>query len=301
MWFKNIRFYRFSKQFRLNTKTLQEKLSEKTFKPCGTQDDFSYGWVSPFGPDSEELFHEVNGNVLICAKKQERVLPGAVVNEVLQDKAKALEVEQDRKISRKERSDMREEIIFDLRPRAFTRSRVTFAYFSEEAQILCVDASSANNADDFTSLLRESLGKLPAILPDLKHSPTRAMTRWIKNQKLPSDFELLDECELRDTKDEASIVRCKGQDLLGEEVQLHLELGKEVVKLALEWKEQVSFILNDDISIKRLKFSDILVEEADDQADDAASQLDVDFALMSAEINRFIPRLLQVLGGEQEG
>ena len=97
------------------------------------------------------------------------------------------------------------------------------------------------------------------------------------------------------------MVRCKGQDLLGDEVQLHLESGKEVVKLALEWKEQISFVLQDDISIKRLKFSDLIMEQADDQGgDDAASKLDADFALMSMEIDRFIPRLLQVLGGEEE-
>lgn len=301
MWFKNIRFYRFSKQYRLNTKTLQDKLIEKSFKPCGKQDEYSLGWVSPFGPDSDALFHEINGNVLVCAKKQERVLPGAVVNEVLLDKVQTIENDQDRKVSRKERTEMRDEIIFDLRPRAFTRSHLTYAYLSSEAQLLCIDAASANKADDFTSLLRESLGKLPAILPNLKHSPSRAMSRWIRNQKLPSDFELLEECELRDVKDESSIVRCKGQDLLGEEIQLHLDSGKEVVKLGLEWKEQISFILQDDISIKRLKFSDLILEQADDQSGgDAASKLDVDFALMSMEINRFIPRLLQVLGGEQE-
>ncbi|MBL4868189.1 MAG: recombination-associated protein RdgC [Pseudomonadales bacterium] len=301
MWFKNVRFYRFSKQFRLNTKTLQEKLSAKAFNPCGKQDEYSIGWVSPFGSKSDVLFHEINGNILICAKKQEKVLPGAVINEVLLEKVQVIELEQDRKVSRKERSDMRDDIIFDLRPRAFTRSHLTYAYLSNEAQILCVDSSSANKADDFTSLLRDSLGKLPAILPNLKHSPSRAMTRWLRNQKPPSDFEILDECELRDVRDESAVVRCKGQDLLGEEIQLHLESGKEVVKLALEWKEQISFVLQDDVSIKRLKFSDLMLEQADDQSgDDAASRLDTDFALMSMELDRFIPRLLQVLGGEQE-
>ncbi|MBV1882358.1 MAG: recombination-associated protein RdgC [Pseudomonadales bacterium] len=301
MWFKNIRFYRFSKPFRLNTKTLQDKLATKAFKPCGKQDEFSIGWVSPFGPESTELFHEINGNIMVCAKKQERVLPSAVINEALLEKVETIKIEQDRGVSRKERSDIRDEVIFDLRPRAFTRSHLTYAYLSSEAQILCVDSSSANKADDFTSLLRESLGKLPAIIPNLKHAPSRAMTRWIRNQKTPADFELQDECELRDTRDESSVVRCKGQDLLGDEVQLHLESGKEVVKLALEWKEQISFVLQDDISIKRLKFSDLIMEQADDQGgDDAASKLDADFALMSMEIDRFIPRLLQVLGGEEE-
>ena len=55
----------------------------------------------------------------------------------------------------------------------------------------------------------------------------------------------------------------------------------------------MSFILCDDLSIKRLKFFDVLQEQNDDiDSDDVLAKLDADFALMAGEINRLINDLL---------
>ena len=50
---------------------------------------------------------------------------------------------------------------------------------------------------------------------------------------------------------------------------------------------------------KRLAFLDIIKEEAEKQADATDMQMEADFALMSGELARLIPALLEVLGGEQ--
>jgi recombination associated protein RdgC len=61
------------------------------------------------------------------------------------------------------------------------------------------------------------------------------------------------------------------------------------VKLALEWDEAISFILCDDMAIKRIKFFDVLQEQNDDiDKADVAAKIDADFALMAGELNRLI-------------
>jgi recombination associated protein RdgC len=55
----------------------------------------------------------------------------------------------------------------------------------------------------------------------------------------------------------------------------------------------LSFILCDDLAIKRLKFYDVIQEQNDDiDSDDIVAKLDADFALMAGELNRFIDNLL---------
>ena len=68
----------------------------------------------------------------------------------------------------------------------------------------------------------------------------------------------------------------------------------------MEWTETVSFVLGDDLCLKRLKFSEELREQNDDVGTngDHAARADADFALMTGELSRFIPELIAALGGE---
>ena len=75
MWFKNLSVFRLTEEFPLNDLTLAEKLETQAFHPCTSQQTFSFGWTAPLGKGAEQLVHESNGFLMICAKKEERVLP----------------------------------------------------------------------------------------------------------------------------------------------------------------------------------------------------------------------------------
>ena len=299
MWFKNLQIYRFTRPFELDADQLETMLETVAFTPCGSQDMSKFGWVSPLGKQAQALVHEAAGQLLLCARKEEKMLPSTVVKDALQDKVEALEAEQGRALKKKEKEGLKDEILMNLLPRAFTRHSQTSVWINPADGYLVVDAGSAKKADDVLALLRKCIGSLPVIPVALKTPPEITMTEWLNESATPAGFELEDEVELRSALEHGGIIRAKQQDLLSEEMKAHLLADKLVTKLALNWSDSLSFLLGDDLSIKRVKFSEELKEQNDDVlSEDKAARLDADFALMTGEFARFIPELIAALGGE---
>ena len=188
MWFKNLTIFRLTENFTLTTEQLEEKLNALAFKPCGSHDEFSVGWVSPIGGKDAPLVHSANNFMMVCTKKEERVLPTSVLNEMLAEKIAEIEEEQGRKLSKKERTTLKDELIFELLPRAFTFSRKLYAYIDVKGGFLVVDSASSSKAEDLVSLLRKCLGSLPAVPLNTVEKPIATMTEWLNTQQTPSDI-----------------------------------------------------------------------------------------------------------------
>lgn len=299
MWFKNLQVYRFTKPFELAHENLNELLAGQAFVPCGSQDLNRSGWAPPLGRHGSEFVHSTGGNLMLCLKRQDKLLPSSVINEELEEKALAIEESESRKLPRKERQTLKDEIMFSLLPKAFTRSSLQFAYISPKDNLLVVDASSEKRAEELLSELREAVGTLSVIPLTARNQPIDVMTQWVSTGQMPDNFDLGEECELRDNTDIKSIIRCKNQDLAATEIVNHLKTGMHVSKLALSWQERIECLVDEKLSIKRLRFSDLVHEKAlEVDADDFAQQFDVDFSIMSLELAGFINALIGSFGGE---
>jgi recombination associated protein RdgC len=299
MWFKNLAVYRFSEPFTISADQLELKLQQQLFHPCGGQDEFSFGWTAPLGKAADALVHGINGFLMISAKKEEKVIPGSVINEMLQERIAEIEEREARKLPQKERSRVKDELIFELLPRAFSFSRKTFAYIDTQGGWLVVDAASPKKAEDLLTLLRKSLGSLPVTPVTVEHKPSAVMTQWLLTNTAPKDILVEDECELRSPEEEGGIIRCKRHDLALPEIKNHLDSGKQVIKLALSWADRLSFVLDENLSVKRLKFLDLIQDQvADIEAYDEVEQFDADFSIMTAELAQFLPRLLELFNAE---
>jgi recombination associated protein RdgC len=298
MWFKNLRIYLLQQPFNLTQEALADKLETKRFQPCGSHEVIGMGWDSPLGRQSETLVHEAGGCQMICARQEDKLLPAAVVNEIVEEKVDLIQQEEGRKVGRKERSELKDEVFHQLLPKAFSRYTRQFAIIDKQQGWILVDAASANKAEALISLLRDTLGSLPVKPLEVATSPSFVMTEWLKRPDQYPDFTLLDSCELQDRSEEASILRCKGQDLAADEIIGHIDAGKLVVKLAVEWDERLSCIIDADMSIKRLKFLDLIQEQAADyQVESEVDAFDGRFTLMSLEFRRLLPRLFELFGG----
>ena len=299
MWFKNIYCYRFTKPFDLSAEVLAEKLEALPSNPCGNQQEFSSGWVPPLGSRYSEYVHAAGGYMMVCLKRQDRLLPAAVVNEIVGERVEQIELNEMRKVGRKEKEQIKDETIFTLMPKAFVRSSKLFAYIDVASGMIVVNASSASRAEAMLDALREALGSLPVIPLRPKGQPAQLMTEWLLAGKPPENFEFGHECELRDTSDKGGVVRCKNQDLYADEINNHLQAGMAVTKLGLHWHGGISCVVDDQMAIKRLGFDDGIREQADQvDTEDAAAQFDVDFTIMTLEMSRFLEALLPIFGGE---
>ena len=300
MWFKNLQLYRFTQPFELDAATLGQQLEQGAFLPCGSQDLTRSGWVAPLGRHGSEFVHASNGYLMICAKRQDKLLPAAVINEELEEKALEIESREGRQLPRKERRALRDEVYFSLLPKAFVRSSLQYAYISPRDQLLVVDAASTKRAEDLLQDLRDTLGSLSVIPLVSKHQPIDVMTRWVSSGQCDTGFELGEEGELRDNTDISSVIRCKNQDLSSAEIVNHLKTGMHVSKLALNWQQRLEFVLDEKLVVKRLRFADIVQEQASEaEADDVATQFDVDFAIMALELSAFIKELTAAFGGAE--
>lgn len=298
MWFNNLQVYRFTKPFRLTAEVLDEQLAAHPFAPCNNQQTSSYGWVTPLGKHSPQYVHATNGYLMICAREQEKILPAAVINEKLEEKVRELEEKESREVYRKEKTAIKEELMFDLLPRAFARSRLQYAYIAPRQGLLIVNSASAKRAENLLNQLRESIGSLAVIPLSCKNIASHSMTHWLSSGDIPQPFTLGQDCMLKDLQ-QGSSIRCKQHDLQSDDITAHIKSGMMVSQLQLQWKDKLLCVIDEKLAIKQLKFTDVVQEQANaSNSDDAASQFDADFAIMSAELDDFIRDLVAAFGGE---
>ncbi|MGR8935549.1 MAG: recombination-associated protein RdgC [Gammaproteobacteria bacterium] len=301
MWFKNLAIFRFTEPFGLSSLDLEQKLAQLPFRPCAAQQESSIGWIAPLGRNALQLVHSANGYMMLCTQKEEKVLPATVVNEVVLERIQEQEDREARKLAKKERTAIKDEVIFELLPKAFSFSRKTYAYIDPQGGWLIVDAASAKKAEELVSLLRKCVGSLPLILPTTREKPSVTMTQWLLDNATPSDIVIEDECELRSQEEEGGIIRCKRHDLTLPEIKNHLDNGKQAIKLALTWADRLSFVIDEHLAIKRLRFLDLIQDQVQDtDSGDAADLFDTEFSIMSLELAGFLPRLLELFGGENQ-
>lgn len=299
MWFKNLSVFRLTEALPFTPNELEEKLQTAHFRPCAPHQESTFGWTVPVGNATASLVHTCGGFMMLCGKKEERVLPTAVINEMTQERILEAEDRQGHKLSKKERSRIKDELIFELLPKAFTFSRKTYAYIDTLNGFIIVDSASSKSAEDVLSYLRKTLGSLPAQPLMTAEKPSAVLTDWLTRLETPADIKIEDECELRSPEEAGGIVRCKRHDLTLPEIKNHLDSGKQVIKLAISWADRLAFVVDENLAIKRLRFLDLVNDQiAEIDAEDEVARFDADFSIMSHEIANFLPELLTMFGGE---
>lgn len=296
MWFKQLTIYPLNKENLPALETLADKLAQAEFKPCMGLDWDSIGFASPVSFSPEMVFPAQN-TLRIALKKEEKVLPAAVVRDILEEKISEIREAEGRNVGRKEKMELKETITDDLLPRAFTKSSKTEALIDTQRGLLLINQANTNRAEILLTKLRDALGGLEARLPRTQQSPGSLMTEWLLNGAAAGHFELDSDCELKGLGDAAPVVRISHQDLTAEEVVNLVKNGKVVTQLGLSWQDRVRFVLTQDFTLKRIQFLDVIQEEAAGQGDDIQSITFASQILMAEALGDLLAELVHHLGG----
>lgn len=263
--------------------------------PCGL-DWFADGFAVP-QPFGDELVFAADKTLGISLKREERVLPGAVIKTVLDEKIAKIEAEETRKVGRKERQELKEQITDELLPRAFTRASRTDAVLVGGYLLI---NQTGNKAENLLSHLREALGGLRAQPTVTRRSASELMTEWLLRGEADGQFELDDYVALVGAGDMGAEIRIKREDLTAEEVVRHVKCGKRVVELGLVWRESVVLVLTQDLTLKRLRYLDHLQEDAQSHGDSGSDLAAASQIIAGNALAMILDELAELLGGWQE-
>lgn len=302
MLFRNLTLFRFPESTAKALDKLETDLDSQRLRECGPLELETRGFVSPFGRNREELMHQVGAYTLLAIGSEQRLLPSSVVNEELADKIAKIAEKEGRRPGGKERKRLKEEVISELLPRAFIRPSRLAAYLDAEGGWFVVESASRKSAEDAVSQVREAIGRFPATPMAPEESPRNLMTGWLTGGKLPAGLALGDEVELRDPAEAGAVVRCRRQDLESDEVREHLKSGKQVFQLGLEYDDRMSFVLGEDLVVRKLRFLDVVLDQLDkDNLESLEAELDANFALMTLELKNLFARLEEWFGLSRPG
>jgi recombination associated protein RdgC len=275
--FKNLILFRIADGWQPpTTVALHDALSAQMFVPCGASQDQSDGWIEPRGEKHGELVESVAGELILKLKSETKSVPVPTVMEKLEERLDKIEQETGRRPKGKQAKELKEDIARELLPQAFSKKSTMFVWVSAAGRFVAIDSGSMKATDRIATLLLEALGNVShgtfRLDPLQTHtSPATAMALWLTEQEGPSGFAIDRECELKQPDSEKSAVRYSHHALDIEQVIEHIQQGKVPTKLAMTWDNRVSFVLTDDLCLKRLKMLDVVFDgkTGDDSGFDA--------------------------------
>lgn len=297
MWFKNLRVFRLQPQWQPAASELVTLLQDQAFQPAGSQDMQTAGWVAP--ASHTDLVHAFDGQMLLKLRIEKKLLPATVINQVVRQRAQDIEDEQGWRPGRRQLKEIKEQVTTELLPKAFSIERDTAIWIDTRHHWLVIDAAGVAPADAAMHLFSKVLQPFPIMPWSMVQSPAAIMTGWLLEPSSAGVFTIDQDAELRATDDTRATVRFVRHSIDEDDVKRHIDAGKRCTRLGLTWADRLSFVLTDAMEIKRLTPLEILTDDTDQQADDAAEQFDSDFVLMARELSAMLTDLSEALGGEQ--
>lgn len=299
MWFKNIVVHRLDAEWSRKPEELEAQLARQPLQKCGGFEMESRGWVCP-RQEGEYLYRQ-NRQWLLALGFEQKLLPGSVIRQAADERVAQLEATLGHPIGRKQKREIMDKVTAELMPRALSRRRTTFGWIDTANGWLAVNAAGEAKAEQFLETLRRTEDELPLARLETHASASASMSRWILEGDVPGPFGIEEELELRAPDATKATVRYVRHGLGGKDIREHIAAGKEAVRLGLTWNDRISFVLTEELHVKRISFLEVLEREAGAESENEEERFELDFALMTGELSRMLGDLVEVLGGLREG
>ena len=295
---KNATIFRIQLPVPLGIMTFDHAIESQKFTPCGATQERASGWAPPRGHEHGTMVESIDRHLLMRFVRETKAVPGQAITRELDAQIAKIQREQGRKPGRKEKRELREEIVRKLLPHAFAKRVDVPVWIDRECGRLIIGSTSSAVTDLVTGALVQAMPGAKIDYLNTQVAPQAAMTQWFvgANDGRSIGFAPGRDVELHSGDEMKTIVKYNRHHLDSEEMKRHIAQGKLPVSLALDWDGRVQFTLTKAGHIRKIKFLDVVF---DAQKVEDIGGFDADWAITTGELSALITDLIEALGGEQ--
>lgn len=276
MWIKNATIIGYNPKAKVDW----DLLNDNDFQPTSEQALGSAGW----SPIHDTLIYALGPQNLLHYTVEKKHIPASAVRLLVDQRAAEIEQAQGFAPGKVARKELKERIIDELLPRALTTRSTTQVWIDQVAHRIIIDSTSRTRIEDIQIALSK-LGDWG--MADVAWPGTKTLTAWL--EEAPADFTNDDQVSLQYPGQKGKTVKYGAADLYAADVQQNLALGASVTAMAMTYDDRISFVMTDNMQIKRIKPLEIIKETAKEAKD--VDRFDSDFLLMTAELSQLINTL----------
>lgn len=236
----------------------EELLSQHQFVEIGELEFSRGGFVeAPFNSKFVTILAD-KASFAFKLRYDEKIIPASVVNAESKKEIAKREETEDRRLPKKERQVIRDEVFSSLLTKALTKTvEITCLYMAED-NLLIVPTTSKKLADIVTGRLIKAIGSIKAktiYIDGIKQSFTAKLSSYIDGDDHAfSGFEVGCQCKLKGDDSRSASFR---QDSLTESkdgIKEAIDMGFKVVEISLS-NDDIEFKIDNNFTFKGICFS----------------------------------------------
>ncbi|AXA80602.1 recombination-associated protein RdgC (plasmid) [Achromobacter xylosoxidans] len=293
--FKNLYLFRLLPEWKLNGEQLRQRLQSHALDESQTLSMQQLGWVPPRKGGDLCIVTE-GGQCLFALRVQKRLLPATVVKQVAAVRIDELEERQGFRPGKKMRKEITERVHDELLPKAFIVYRDTQVWVDLKNRWLVIDTATASKADEVIGALAKAIDPIHIESLLVQQSSAACMTNWLLDDEAPNNFTIDQDAELRAGGQSKARIRWVKTSIDAEDARRHISDGKQCTRLAMTWKDRISFVSTESLTLRSVAPLNVLKEDVG-PAKDEDERFHSDFALMSGEFAQLLADLVDAHGG----
>lgn len=256
------------------------------FQPCGKLDALKVGFVS--NPAGEFVNSSYAGPNLTYAEHltlriAEKKIPAQAINDHVTERVKKIEESESRKVTRKERSNLKDEAYFELLPHAFVTRTDIEVTIVEHALLVLVGTSSARIAELVCSKIREVLGSFPVTPLESEN-----LGPFLLEGYEAGDPEPMGDVKIENPKTGEKVSFKNFED--DEEIVGFIGLGFRVTEMRVGYLDQFTATYTTGRVLKSLKLAEELISGATSECETAADSWRATKAIETNALTQFYAR-----------
>ncbi|WP_081298337.1 recombination-associated protein RdgC [Gilliamella sp. Occ4-3] len=226
---------------------------------------------------------------LLKLRIESKLLPSSVIKKKTSERIEQLEQKLGRSTTKSEKHCVKDEVIIDLLPVAFTKDQYVYVWINDKGKFIAVETASFKKAEDVLALIRKELGALALKPLSVENNISFTLKEWVCNDTTPPNFFILNDAMLADPLDGNGKIKLIDENLTAEEVKSYLNGGREIKSLSFSYKQQTVFTVNTELVFSKISYSsEMLDENSDISLDDKAKRIEADFFLVANELANLI-------------